>query len=151
LPQPLHNDNWQIAGCPVNGPSVAAMNERVAVAWFSAKDDTPKIQLVMSSDSGQSFSDPIVVESPNTNGRVGTVILESNEIVISWMDTTDGAKIVLSRYDIKGKFLDITDVASSSASRRSGFPIIEAVGNSVYVTWTDINATPQVKVARIDY
>ena len=151
LPQPLHNDNWQIAGCPVNGPSVAAMNERVAVAWFSAKDDTPKIQLVMSSDSGQSFSDPIVVESPNTNGRVGTVILESNEIVISWMDTTDGAKIVLSRYDIKGDFLDITEVASSSASRRSGFPIIEAAGNSVYVTWTDISTTPQVKVARVDY
>ena len=150
-PLPIHNDNWEIAGCPVNGPSVAAVKERVAVAWFTAKDDTPKIQLVVSSDSGQSFSDPIVVESPNTNGRVGTVILESNEIVVSWMDTTDGAKIVLSRYDIKGEFLGSTEVASSSASRRSGFPIIEAVGNSVYVTWTDINATPQVKVARIDY
>ena len=150
-PLPIHNDNWEIAGCPVNGPSVAAVKERVAVAWFTAKDDTPKIQLVVSSDSGQSFSDPIVVESPNTNGRVGTVILESNEIVVSWMDTTDGAKIVLSRYDIKGEFLGSTEVASSSASRRSGFPIIEAVGNSVYVTWTDISTTPQVKVARIDY
>ncbi|MFT4817536.1 MAG: hypothetical protein ACI9IQ_003051, partial [Cyclobacteriaceae bacterium] len=65
-PLPIHNDNWEIAGCPVNGPSVAAMKERVAVAWFSAKDDTPKIQLVMSTDSGLNFSDPIVVESPNT-------------------------------------------------------------------------------------
>lgn len=151
VPQPIHNDNWEIAGCPVNGPSVAAMKERVAVAWFSAKDDTPKIQLVMSSDSGMSFSDPIVVESPNTNGRVGAVILESSEIVVSWMDTTDEAKIMLSRYDIKGEFLGSTEVASSSASRRSGFPIIDAVGNSVYVTWTDISTTPQVKVARIDY
>ncbi len=151
MPQPIHNDNWQIAGCPVNGPSVAAMKERVAVAWFSAKDDTPKIQLVISNDSGLSFSDPIVVESPKTIGRVGTVILESNEIIVSWMDTTDEAKIVLSRYDIKGNFLDITKVACSSASRRSGFPVIAAVGNSVYVTWTDISVTPQVKVARIDF
>jgi hypothetical protein len=150
-PLPIHNDNWEIAGCPVNGPSVAAMKERVAVAWFSAKDDTPKIQLVMSTDSGLNFSDPIVVESPNTNGRVGAVILESTEIVVSWMDTTDEAKIMLSRYDIKGEFLDSTEVASSSASRRSGFPIIEAVGNSVYVTWTDISTTPQVRVARIDF
>ena len=151
MPRPIHNDNWQIAGCPVNGPSVAAMKERVAVAWCSAKDDTPKIQLVISNDSGLSFSDPIVVESPNTIGRVGTVILESNEIIVSWMDTTDGAKIVLSRYDIKGNFLDITKVASSSASRRTGFPVIAAVGNSVYVTWTDISITSQVKVARIDF
>ena len=151
LPQPIHNDNWQIAGCPVNGPSVAAVKEQVVVAWFNAKDDTPTIQLVTSFDSGLNFSDPIVVESPNTNGRVGAAILESGEIVVSWMDTTDEAKIVLSRYDKNGEFLGSTEVASSSASRRSGFPIIEAVGNSVYVTWTDISTTPQVKVARVDY
>ena len=151
LPEAIYNDNWQIAGCPVNGPSVAAMNKRVAVAWFSAKDDVPKIQLVLSTDSGLSFSEPIVVESPNTNGRVDTTILDSGNIIVSWMDTTGEAKIMLSRYDLNGEFLGTTEVAGSSASRRSGFPIIEAVGNSVYVTWTDIDATPQVKVARIDY
>lgn len=151
LPQPVHNDNWQIAGCPVNGPSVAAVNERVAVAWFSAKDDTPKIQLTISTDSGLTFSEPVVVESPDTNGRVGTAILDSGSIVVSWMDTTGEAKIMLSRYDMHGGFLSSTKIASSSASRRSGFPIIEAVGNSVYVTWTDISTTPQVNVARIDY
>lgn len=151
-PQPIHNDNWQIAGCPVNGPSVAAKNNEVAVAWFSAKDDTPKVQLVVSNDSGMNFSEPVVIASPNTNGRVGAVILDSGDIVVSWMDTTDGeAKIMLSRYDIKGEFLSSTPVASSSASRRSGFPIIETAGNSVYVTWTDISTTPQVKVARVDY
>ena len=151
LPQAIHNDNWQIAGCPVNGPSVAAMNKRVAVAWFNAKDDVPKIQLVLSTDSGLSFSEPIVVESPNTNGRVDTTILDSGNIIVSWMDTVGEAKIMLSRYDINGELLSTTEVADSSPSRRSGFPIIEAVGNSVYVTWTDIDATPQVKVARIDY
>ena len=151
LPQAIHNDNWQIAGCPVNGPSVAAINKRVAVAWFNAKDDVPKIQLVLSTDSGLSFSEPIVVESPNTNGRVDTTILDSGNIIVSWMDTVSEAKIMLSRYDINGELLSTTEVAGSSPSRRSGFPIIEAVGNSVYVTWTDIDATPQVKVARIDY
>ena len=151
LPQAIHNDNWQVAGCPVNGPSVAAMNKRVAVAWFNAKDDVPKIQLVLSTDSGLSFSEPIVVESPNTNGRVDTTILDSGNIIVSWMDTAGEAKIMLSRYDINGELLSTTEVAASSPSRRSGFPIIEAVGNSVYVTWTDIDAGPQVKVARIDY
>ena len=151
LPQAIYNDNWQIAGCPVNGPSVAAMNKRVAVAWFNAKDDVPKIQLVLSTYSGLSFSEPIVVESPNTNGRIDTTILDSGNIIVSWMDTAGEAKIMLSRYDINGELLSTTEVAGSSPSRRSGFPIIEAVGNSVYVTWTDIDATPQVKVARIDY
>jgi len=77
--------------------------------------------------------------------------LESGDIIVSWMDTAGEAKIMLSRFDITGGLLGTTKVAVSSASRRSGFPIIEALGNSVYVTWTDIDATPQVKVARIDY
>ena len=151
LPEAIFSDNWQVAGCPVNGPSVAARNKRVAVAWFSAKGDLPKIQLVLSTDSGLSFSAPIVVASLNTNGRVDTTILDSDNIVVSWMDTSGEAKIMLSRYDLNGGYLSTTQVAVSSASRRSGFPIIDAVGNSVYVTWTDIDVTPQVKVARIDY
>ena len=150
-PEAIFSDNWQVAGCPVNGPSVAARNKRVAVAWFSAKGDLPKIQLVLSTDSGLSFSAPIVVASLNTNGRVDTTILDSDNIVVSWMDTSGEAKIMLSRYDLNGGHLSTTQVAVSSASRRSGFPIIDAVGNSVYVTWTDIDVTPQVKVARIDY
>ena len=149
-PQSIHDDNWQISGCPVNGPSVSANEEQVAVAWFTAKGDTPKVQLALSADSGDSFSSPIVVASPKTNGRVGTAILDSGEIVVSWMDTTEeDAVIMLSLFSAEGKLLDNYEVAKSSASRRSGFPIIEEVGNSVYVSWTDISSSPQVKVARL--
>ena len=68
------------------------------------------------------------------------------------MDTTQAeARIMLTLYSAEGKLIGSTEVATSSASRRSGFPIIEGVGETVYVTWTDISATPQVKVARMDY
>lgn len=151
-PRAIHNDNWQIAGCPVNGPAIAAKNEQVAVSWFMAKDDTPKVQLVISTDGGDSFSQPILVASPNTNGRVGTVILDSGDIVVSWLDTAlAAAKLTLTRYSAKGMLLDSTVVATTSASRRSGFPIIEGLGDSVYVTWTDISEAPLVKVARLSY
>ncbi len=68
-PRAIHNDNWQIAGCPVNGPAVSAKNNQVAVSWFTAKDDTPKVQLAVSDDNGDSFSAPVLVASPNTNPR----------------------------------------------------------------------------------
>ncbi len=151
-PHAIHNDGWQIAGCPVNGPAIAAKNQQVAVSWFSAKDDTPKVQLVVSTDNGVNFSPAILVASPDTNGRVDTVILDSGDIVVSWLDTTtSSAKLMVSRYSADGKLLDSTEIAATSASRRSGFPIIEAVGNSVYVTWTDIEQEPQVKVARLSF
>ena len=149
-PTPVHNDNWQISGCPVNGPSISAKGEKVAVAWFTAKDDTPKVQLALSSDSGDSFSAPIIVAGSETNGRVGTAMLDSGDIVVSWIDTANrNAVIMLSHFSAEGKFLESIEIAQTSASRRSGFPIIESVANTVYVSWTDINDTPQVKVARL--
>ena len=149
-PRPVHEDNWQIAGCPVNGPSVSAKNEQVAVAWFTAKDDTPKVQLALSSDSGASFTAPVLVASPETNGRVGTALLDSGKIIVSWIDTSSiEAKIMLSVFSSEAELLQQVEVANTSASRRSGFPIIESVGESVYVSWTDLSDSPQVRVARV--
>ena len=151
-PQAIHNDNWQIAGCPVNGPAIAAKGPQVAVAWFTAKDDNPKVLLALSTDDGETFSAPIVVSSPQTNGRVDTTILDSGRIAVSWLDTSNAeAKLMLSLYSAQGKLVDATEIASTSASRRSGFPIIEGVGDVVYLTWTDITAEPRVRVARISY
>jgi hypothetical protein len=149
-PRPVHEDSWQIAGCPVNGPSVSAKYEQVAVAWFTAKDDTPKVQLALSSDSGASFTAPVLVASPETNGRVGTALLDSGKIIVSWIDTSSAqAKIMLSVFSNEAELLQQVEVAKTSASRRSGFPIIESVGESVYVSWTDLSDSPQVRVARV--
>ena len=151
-PMPIHNDGWEIAGCPVNGPAIAARGEQVAVSWFTAKDDAPLVQLVVSTDSGKSFSAPVLVASQTTNGRVGTTILESGDIAVSWMDTEGPeAKIMLTRFSAEGNLLETTQIANSKASRRSGFPIIDSVGNDVYVTWTDISGAAQVKVASVIY
>jgi hypothetical protein len=110
------------------------------------------VQLVLSDDSGETFSPPVLVADGNTNGRVGTTILDSGNIVVSWieLDAPD-ARIMLSLYSRDGRLLATTQVATSKASRRSGFPIIDSVGNVVYVTWTNIDDVPRVKVARISY
>jgi|TARA_B100000678_G_scaffold112508_1_gene94123 hypothetical protein len=151
-PTAIHNDGWEIAGCPVNGPSVAANGNQVAVSWFTAKDDAPMVKLAISNDGGETFSAPTLVAEQNTNGRVGTTILESGNIAVSWMDTEEPrAKIMLTLYNAEAKLLENTQIATSSASRRSGFPVIVSAGNDVYVTWTQIGSAMQVRVARVIY
>ena len=151
-PRTIHDDKWQINGCPVNGPAVSAKDDQVAVAWFTAKEDTPKVQLALSSDSGDTFSEPIVIASPETNGRVDTAILKAGAIAVSWIDITEAhAKIMLSLFSPQGGLLHTSVIAKTSASRRSGFPIIESLGDSVFVTWTDVGEIPQVKVARLEF
>jgi hypothetical protein len=57
---PVADDNWRIDGCPVNGPSITAHGERVAVAWFTAAVE-PLVRVAVSTDSGASFSAPVEV------------------------------------------------------------------------------------------
>ena len=41
-PAIVHADDWQINGCPVNGPAIAALGNDVAVAWYQVKDGEPQ-------------------------------------------------------------------------------------------------------------
>lgn len=151
-PEVIYHDDWQVMGCPVNGPAVAADGHVVAVAWFTAKNGSPKVQLALSVDNGASFASPIQVSGSDTNGRVDVEILASGELVVSWMDTRSSeAVIMLSRFSPSGALMENVEVAASSASRRSGFPVIESVDNTVYLSWTDISAAPRVRVMRVVY
>lgn len=151
-PQTVHDDGWQVAGCPVNGPAVAAQENTVAVVWFTLRDELPSVQLAVSRDAGEHFTAPTVIAGADTLGRVDATLLDNGEIIASWLDTRgSGARVMLSRYSIDAEFIDNVAVASILPSRRSGFPRIHSVGNTVYVTWTHVGDTSRVQVARVRY
>jgi hypothetical protein len=152
LPAPVHADNWQVAGCPVNGPAVVAQGQNVAVAWFTAKDDQPQVKLAFSADGGGSFGAPILVATSETNGRVSLALMPAGDVAVSWLATSGAvAQIKVARYSQQGELRDSVNVATTRASRRSGFPVLASVGNDLYLTWTDLAEGMQVKVARVNF
>ncbi|MEX2350535.1 MAG: hypothetical protein WD554_06615, partial [Flavobacteriaceae bacterium] len=70
LPETVHNDNWEIAGCPVNGPRVDAFGNTLAAAWFTAVEGQSKVQVVFSKDGGTEFGQPVQTDLGNPLGRV---------------------------------------------------------------------------------
>ncbi|MFQ5676077.1 MAG: exo-alpha-sialidase, partial [bacterium] len=52
-PRILYEDNWEIAGCPVNGPAIAADGQRVVVAWFTWANEIARVKAVLSDDEGK--------------------------------------------------------------------------------------------------
>ena len=152
-PAILHDDNWEIHGCPVNGPSVAADGNRVAVAWFTGAQDLPKVKAAFSSDGGATFGKPIEISSGKTVGRVDVVMLPDGALV-SWLDGTEqSAQIKAIRFRPDGSRDAPFLVSESSASRRSGFPRMARSGNTVFFAWTEIS-TPgeptRVRTAALD-
>jgi hypothetical protein len=151
-PVPVNTDGWKISGCPVNGPVITAKNENVAVAWFTGKDQIHQVKLATSNDSGATFSRPMIIAKDNALGRLSMALLANQDIVVSWVKHfAQKTELILSRYSFEGEFIDDTVVTTIDKSRRSGFPVITATNNSVFVTWTNLKAGQKVAHARVDY
>lgn len=149
-PKPIFNDNWNISGCPVNGPSLSAKDEFVALAWFTAAQGFGEVKIAFSNNSGDTFSAPTVIGKGNTNGRVGTTILDNGNIAVSWMETNDDeANIMLAMFNNQGKELIRNSIAQTSSARASGFPVITSSHNKVHLAWTETGETSKVETISI--
>jgi hypothetical protein len=148
IPQAVFRDNWEIAGCPVNGPAIEAKDELVAVAWFTAANDVPKIKIAFSINGGSTFDEAIVVSDRNPSGRVDLILLEDGSALMSWLESTgDETMIKARRIYQDGSFDETIVVARSSESRSSGFPKMVMKNDMVYFAWTETGGTLSVKTA----
>lgn len=152
-PKTIHTDNWQIAGCPVNGPAVAAFEKNLAVAWFTAANEIPKVQVVFSSNNGETFGKPIHINTQETLGRVDIVALNNTEAVVSWMerDINDVAYVQIAKITNSGEKGPTITLTKTNAGRASGFPQIELLNGSIYAAMTllDETNTPSIKTMRV--
>jgi len=147
-PQIIFADNWKIAGCPVNGPKASAIGNNLVIAWFSAPEGGPQVNLVFSSDGGATFDQPIRIDEGSPIGRVDVELLNAKTAFVSWMEGSDIKAVSVT---IDGKVGDSIPIASSSESRSSGFPHIARSGNKLIIAWTELTDESKiVKTARLD-
>ncbi len=147
-PRAVHDDGWQIAGCPVNGPAVATADADVVVAWFTAAQDTPRVKVAFSSDEGETFGPPTTVDDGRPVGRVDLVMLPDGDALISWIEkTADGAEIRVRRVHPDGTRTPSTTVSPTSPRRASGFPHLARRGPDLYVAWIDVGDPSTLRTA----
>ena len=139
-PHPIHNDGWEINGCPVNGPNVDSYGDNVVVSWFSASNGRPKVNLKFSTDNGRTFGDKILIDEVDNSplGRVDIELISETEAMISWLSTVDGkGKLLIRKIKTNGEIGLIKVVDEISTERSTGFPQIEKFNDDVYISWTD--------------
>lgn len=149
----VHEDGWEIAGCPVNGPAVAARGNEVAVAWFTAPQDVARVYVAFSSDGGATFGDPTVVDDGNPGGRVDLLLSDDGSALVSWLERTGGenAEVRLRSVQPTGGSTNSVTLTAGSSSRASGFPRMAATpSGEVLLAWTDlVGDHPQVQVTKL--
>jgi hypothetical protein len=133
----VHDDNWKITGCPVNGPAVAYYNSLLAVAWYTEMNGSPKVYLATSKDDGDTFSQPILIDGVKPFGRVDVTITDKNQIIVTWLNTEE-EKIYIKASVVKDGLIaaDGITLMETESSRSSGFPIIEMVDDNLVMVRT---------------
>lgn len=150
LGEAVHDDGWEIAGCPVNGPAIAAVGERVVTAWYTEGGDTPRVRVAFGT-AGQAFDKPVELDRGTTMGRVALTTLAGGEAVVVSMRRGDAgaATIVARTVSPRGAIGTPYRIAKTSAARGTGFPRVAAIGQTLVFAWTELSgdSTTQVKIA----
>lgn len=151
-PRTLAADGWEINGCPVNGPAIAADGPQVAVAWFTAAGDKPKVKVAFSSDGGVAFGSPLVVDDGRPLGRVDVVMLDGGAALVSWLEQGEkgAAMLRIRRIASGGALSPAATVAHSTGARSSGFPRLARSGATVILAWRDASDPPKVRTGMLD-
>jgi hypothetical protein len=147
-PWPVARDGWEINGCPVNGPAIAAAAAKVAVAWFTAANQKSRVNVAFSTDAGATFGAAIAVDDGRPLGRVDVVLLGDGAVLVSWLEQAEkGTELRVRRIAPAGARGEALTVADSSAARSSGFPRMVESDGEVVLAWRDAAEPPKVRTA----
>lgn len=151
-PYRLAPDNWQIPGCPVNGPALAASGDAVAAAWFAMHGSEPLVQVALSRDGGTSFAHAQRVDDGNPLGRVDVAMLPSGDAVVVWLEMSgeNEAQIRARRIRKNGTADTSFTIASTTPKRAAGFPHVGLFGGRLYFAWTEDLEPSQIRLAAFD-
>ena len=151
-PTPVHQDGWKINGCPVNGPKVVANSTNLAVAWFTAANDTPLVNISFSTSNGDTFNSPIQLNDLDAIGRVDVAFLNSKEVLVSYMEVDDiGTYLKVKKVSLDGKISEAFTVSEIDGGRNTGVPQLEIMDGEVFLVWTiSIEGKNQLKSVRLD-
>ena len=136
-PKIIYEDEWHIAGCPVNGPRSMLNGDEIGVTWFTmGKEEKAKVQFSTSSDKGQTYSTPLIIDESNL-GRVDLLTLDG-AYYISYMDVLESATEIRIAKIQDHKITDNYTIATVSTSRKTGFPRMMTTPDGIMVVYTNV-------------
>ena len=146
----LHDDNWKIDACPINGPALSARGRQVAAAWFTAPNDNGRAFAAFSQDAGKTWSAPVRLDDAASLGRVDIELMDDGSAVASWVEFADGrSRFKVRRVAASGSRSAAIEVPG--AGRVSGYPRMTRLSDELVFAWSEGEGGPQLKgvVARL--
>jgi hypothetical protein len=134
--QIVHDDNWEIDACPVNGPALSARGNQLVAGWFTGKDDKGQSFAAFSSDAGRTWGNPIRLEDETSLGHVDVEMLDDGSAIATWVEFAgDRSQFRVRRIEPSG--MRSSSITINGESRVSGYPRLARSGNELVFAWTE--------------
>ena len=133
----VHDDNWEIFACPVNGPALDGRGEQAVVTWFTVKNDLGQAYAAFSTDAGRSWGSPIRLDNQGSMGRVGITLLDEGTAVATWVELGKPSSEFRARLiDASGARSAPMTIGTVGSARGSGFPRVARRGEELVFAWS---------------
>jgi hypothetical protein len=147
-PHAVHNDNWRIAACPVNGPALSAKGRDVAIAWFTAVGDQGHVYAAFSANAGEAFGQPVRIDDVGAVGRVDVELLADGSAAVTWIEfANQRSEFRIRRVERDGSRSASIAVSAIASGRSSGYPRVARRGNELVFAWVETGEKPRVRTA----
>ncbi len=149
-PRVASADGWRYAACPVNGPALSARGDSVALAWFTAGGDDPRVLLARSTDGGRSFGPPVRVDDGRAEGRADVLLLAGGDVLVSWIrGAPPRGEVRLRRVGRDGTPGRVWAVTPDEAIPARSFPRLAQAGGDLVLAWREAGEPGGIRVARV--
>lgn len=153
-------DNWQLSGCPDDGPAMVVDAANVIhVVWPTLVPGTPPskgIFYAYSTDGGKSFSPRQRLDDPQgTSAAHPAMALDGRDILVAWDDLSSSKE-----RRVRLRRVSQSDAASwgpesspgllVNAESPASYPSLAVAGGRIVVAWTGEGAThSEIRVRRV--
>jgi hypothetical protein len=144
----LNPDKWKIDACPTNAASASAKADRVAVSWYTAAQDSPRVLMEFSADDGATFGKPVLVSTGHSYGYTSTV-LDSDGAFVSWLEEGGGAARVLVRHVTAAGVVGPVIQVAQGPKQSLGYPRLLQAGNETWIAWGSPAGDAKIQTARL--
>jgi hypothetical protein len=130
-------DNWQLNGCPEDGPSLAVdQSGTIHIAWATLVSGTEKGIFYATSRDGKVFSPRSRVPTPGSinSGHVQLAVTSEGGAALAWDQVVEGVKkVAFTRVSAQGAFERSTVLSGDETASN---PSVVSAGRDVVVAWT---------------
>jgi len=143
VPTTVHDDRWQIEGCPVNGPAIAVNGEHGLVYWPTMVDEQLRLRYVLADSPAAFATKPQMRELPlptMPSGRVDAIPWHDG-FLLTWISRArDRPAVEIAFVDRTGRLELSRPIAEPALRGRStGFPRAASNGKVGLVVWPELS------------